>query len=42
MKRISPDSGVELNPFISKNYDKVMDVDLFILIETTGEIMPQR
>jgi demethylmenaquinone methyltransferase/2-methoxy-6-polyprenyl-1,4-benzoquinol methylase len=26
MSKIYPDSGVELNPFISKNYDKVMDI----------------
>jgi demethylmenaquinone methyltransferase/2-methoxy-6-polyprenyl-1,4-benzoquinol methylase len=26
MKKIYPDSGVELNPFISKNYDSIMNV----------------
>jgi len=26
MSKIYPDSGVELNPFISKNYDKVMNI----------------
>lgn len=26
MKKIYPDSGVELNPFISKNYDRVMNI----------------
>ena len=26
MKKIYPDSGVELNPFISRNYDRVMNI----------------
>ena len=26
MKKIYPESGVELNPFISKNYDRVVNI----------------
>ncbi len=29
MKKIYPDSGVELNPFVSKNYDKFMNIGSF-------------
>jgi len=29
MAKIYPDSGVELNPFVSKNYDKLMNVGSF-------------
>ncbi len=29
MSKIYPDSGVELNPFVSKNYDKLMNVVSF-------------
>lgn len=29
MEKIYPDSGVELNPFIAKNYDKIMNIGTF-------------
>ena len=29
MAKIYPDSGVELNPFVSKNYDKMMNIGSF-------------
>ncbi len=34
MKKIYPDSGVELNPFISKNYDKLMNAASFGLYKS--------
>jgi demethylmenaquinone methyltransferase/2-methoxy-6-polyprenyl-1,4-benzoquinol methylase len=34
MKKIYPDSGVELNPFISRNYDKLMNAASFGLYKS--------